>query len=62
MIPPTVGLSRTWSYGLVLYVDAFDNLLFFAAWPIPAACIALPLLRQFDTILNVDALRTVSRP
>ncbi len=66
----TIGLLRTWSYGVVLlmhgvttfaswkqYIDAFDNLLFFAAWPMFAACIALFLLRHHDTLLNVDAMR-----
>lgn len=71
----TIGAFRTWSYGVVLvmhgvttlaswkqYLDAFDNLLFFAAWPMFAACIALFLLRQHDTLLNVDAARAVTRP
>ena len=71
----TIGLFKTWSYGVVLlmhgvttlaswkqYLDAFDNLLFFAAWPMFAACIALFLLRKHDTLLNVDAMRTVERP
>ncbi len=71
----TLGLFKTWSYGIVLlmhgvttlaswkqYLDAFDNLLFFAAWPMFAACIALFLLRKCDTILNADAMRTVARP
>ncbi len=71
----TIGLFKTWSYGIVLlmhgvttlaswkqYLDAFDNLLFFAAWPMFAACIALFLLRKHDTLLNVDAMRTVERP
>ncbi|MBB5746974.1 hypothetical protein [Brevundimonas variabilis] len=71
----TVGLFRTWSYGAVLlmhgvttlaswkqYLDAFDNLLFFAAWPMLAACITLFLLQKYDTILNADAMRTVVRP
>ena len=64
------GLFRTWTYGLVLamhavstlsswqqYLAAFDNLLFFAAWPMLAACIALFLLRDSDTMLSLDALR-----
>lgn len=70
----TIGLLRTWSYGLVLvmhgastlsswkqYLNAFDNLLFFAAWPMLAACIALFLLRNHDTLLNLDAMRTKAR-
>lgn len=60
-----LGIARRWSYGLVLlmhagstlsswrqYVDPFEgaNLLFFAAWPALAACIALYLLREYDTL------------
>jgi len=67
-----LGLLRTWSYGLVTlmhagstlsswkqYLDPFDgaNLLFFAAWPMLAACIALFLLRDHDTLLSVDSRR-----
>jgi hypothetical protein len=64
------GLFRTWTYGLVLamhaistfsswpqYLAAFDNLLFFAAWPMLAACVALFLLRDSDTMLSLDTLR-----
>ncbi|WP_439510082.1 hypothetical protein [Marinimicrobium koreense] len=56
------GLRKRITYGLVLllhgvstlssynqYLDAFNNLLFFAAWPMLAACIALYLLRDLDT-------------
>ncbi|GAB3674875.1 hypothetical protein [Salinisphaera aquimarina] len=57
------GIARTWSYGLVLlihggstlasfgkYLAPFEgpNLLFFAAWPMWAGCIALFLLRDAD--------------
>ena len=31
------------------YLAPFSNLLFFAAWPMLAACFALYLLRDFDT-------------
>ncbi|MDO6687598.1 MULTISPECIES: hypothetical protein [unclassified Agarivorans] len=31
------------------YLDPFNNLLFFAAWPMLAACLALYLLRDYDT-------------
>lgn len=61
------GAFRTVTYGLVLamhavstlssyaqYLDAFNNLLFFAAWPMLAACIALFWLRQHDTLLAWD--------
>ncbi|CAB0150901.1 hypothetical protein PSI9734_01340 [Pseudidiomarina piscicola] len=55
------GLWKTFSYGLILimhgastfssfpqYLDPFNNLLFFAAWPMFAACLALFLLRDYD--------------
>ncbi len=58
-----VGLFKTWTYGAILllhaistfstfglYLDPFDNLLFFAAWPMLAACIALFLMRDWDTL------------
>lgn len=64
------GFMRFWSYGAVFlmhavstlsswgrYMDAFDNLLFFAAWPMLAACYALFVLRHHDTLLSVDAAR-----
>lgn len=58
-----VGYARRFSYGLVLLLHAGStlvawqqylhpsvgsNLLFFAAWPMLAACVALYLLRDFD--------------
>lgn len=65
-----IGLMRTLSYGAILamhaistlaswrqYLDAFENLLFFAAWPMLAACVALFLLRRHDTLLTLDAWR-----
>lgn len=65
------GLFRTFTYGFVLlthlistlaswpgYIEPFDNLLFFAAWPMLAACFALFLLRDRDTLWAADeALR-----
>lgn len=58
------GLWRRWTYGAVLllhafstfvsykqYMAPFDNLLFFAAWPMLAACLALYWLRDWDTLL-----------
>lgn len=61
-----LGLWRFWTYGYVMiahgmstlvslrqYLDPFDNLLFFAAIPMLAACIALFLLRDEDTLLTV---------
>lgn len=57
------GLLKTWTYGAILvfhgvstlsafskYLQPFDNLMFFAAWPILAACVALFLLREYDTL------------
>ena len=65
-----LGAFKTLSYGAVLlmhagstlsswrqYLDGFDNLLFFAAWPMLAACIALFLLRDYDRLLSLDAMR-----
>lgn len=62
------GALKTWTYGLVLlmhtvstlsswrqYMEPFDNLLFFAAWPMLAACLALFLLREQDQLFNMDA-------
>ncbi|MBA6296302.1 hypothetical protein [Colwellia sp. MB02u-9] len=56
------GIKKRLSYGLIFlmhagstlsayaqYMDAFNNLLFFAAWPMLAACAALYLLRDADT-------------
>lgn len=58
------GIYKRFTYGAVLllhgvstlsswrqYLDAFDHLLFFAAWPMLAACFALYLLRDADTLL-----------
>ncbi|GAF59021.1 hypothetical protein JCM18902_1849 [Psychrobacter sp. JCM 18902] len=57
------GLFKTWTYGIILllhaistfstfglYLKPFDNLLFFAAWPMLAACLALFLMRDWDTL------------
>lgn len=64
------GAFRTFTYGFVLaahlvstlaswpgYVEPFDHLLWFAAWPMLAACVALFLLREKDTLWSVDAVR-----
>ncbi|MEX0742706.1 MAG: hypothetical protein WD079_07890, partial [Phycisphaeraceae bacterium] len=69
------GFFKRFSYGLVLlmhgvstfssyqqYINAWDNLLFFAAWPMLAACIALYLLRELDTLWSVDAVRLSRTP
>ena len=58
------GLWKRWTYGAVLvlhgistlssyaqYLTPWDNLLFFAAWPMLAACLALYLLRDHDSLL-----------
>ena len=68
------GAFRRLTYGLILllhtvstlsswaqYLDAFNNLLFFAAWPMLAACFALYLLRDQDTLLSLDAARNAAR-
>ena len=61
-----LGVAKRFTYGAVLalhaistlsayqqYLDPFKNLLFFAAWPMLAACAALYLLRDMDTRLTV---------
>lgn len=63
-----LGLYKTATYGLVLvfhavstlsswqiYLDPFADyhLLFFAAWPMLAACVALFLLREADSMLSL---------
>jgi len=58
------GLAKKYTYGLIFilhggstlssfpqYLDAFNHLLFFAAWPMWGACFALFLLRDADTKL-----------
>jgi len=57
------GMFKKWTYGAILlfhagstfatfslYLQPFDNLLFFAAWPMLAACITLFLMRDWDTL------------
>ena len=60
------GIFKTYTYGAILllhalstfsafgkYMDPFSgNLLFFAAWPMLAACVMLFLFRQEDTLLQ----------
>ena len=61
-----LGLQKRLTYGLVMllhagstlsswaqYLDAFNNLLFFAAWPMFAACIALYLMRDHDQLWSL---------
>ncbi|KPH56765.1 hypothetical protein AMS58_19695 [Pseudoalteromonas porphyrae] len=47
------GASTLSSYGQ--YIDGFNNLLFFAAWPMWAACFALYLLRDEDVKFTVKS-------
>ena len=69
------GIWKKWAYGLVLllhgistvssykqYLNPFEspNLLFFAAWPMLAACFALFLLRDSDVFCTVK-FRSTSR-
>lgn len=64
------GLWKRFSYGLVLiihaistfssfpqYLDPFNHLLFFAAWPMLAACLTLYLLRDDDVMLTLKTRR-----
>lgn len=65
-----LGIAKRWTYGLVLVFHALStlsswkqytvdiNLLFFAAWPMLAACIALYLLRDIDTKFTLSGART----
>ncbi len=69
----TAGAFKTLSYGAVLlmhgvstlsswrqYLDPFDHLLFFAAWPMLAACLGLFLMRDHDRLLALH--RSAARP
>ncbi len=60
------GVLKTYTYGAVLvlhgistlssfkqYLAPFDHLLFFAAWPMLAACFALFVLRDHDRLLSL---------
>ncbi|WP_217359376.1 hypothetical protein [Anabaena sp. UHCC 0204] len=61
------GFQKRWTYLLVLffhsvstfssfrkYFDPFENLLFFAAWPMLAACFTLYYLKDLDTLYTID--------
>lgn len=61
-----LGIAKRLTYGAVLvlhtistlssyrqYADPFANLLFFAAWPMLAACAVLYLLRKEDTLATL---------
>ncbi len=62
------GIKKKFSYGLILVIHAIStlssysqylnpweggNILFFAAWPMLSAIIALYLLREHDTLLTI---------
>ncbi|MDN2662989.1 hypothetical protein [Psychromonas sp. 14N.309.X.WAT.B.A12] len=60
------GIKKRLTYGLIFilhgastlsaynqYMDGFNNLLFFAAWPMWAACFALYLLRDEDVKFTI---------
>lgn len=61
------GLYKKWTYGLVFLLHAvstlsswqqylgFGNLLFFAAWPMLAACWTLFVLREEDTLFTLGS-------
>ena len=64
------GFKKRWTYAIVLalhaastfaafprYLDPWKHLLFFAAWPMLAACIALYLMRDEDTLFALDQHR-----
>ena len=64
------GFMKRWTYGLVLlfhavstlatfgnYLNPWSNLLYFAAWPMLAACFALYYLRDADTLFVLDKKR-----
>lgn len=62
-----VGYQKMLTYGIILllhgistlsslpqFLNPFENLLFFASWPMLAACYALFLLRDLDTRWTVS--------
>ena len=62
-----LGLWKVWTYGFILathtistlsswqqYLDPFNNMLFLAAIPMLAACIALFLLRDHDRMWTLN--------
>ena len=65
-----IGYKKTITYGAVLimhglstlvsfprYLEPFQNLLFFAGWPMLAGCFAVFFLRDLDTLWVVDRSR-----
>jgi hypothetical protein len=70
-----IGAFKTVSYGAILlmhsvstvsswrqYLEPFENLLFFTAWPMLAACVGLFLLRDHDRVLAFDARKARVQP
>ena len=66
-----VGFQKRYTYGAVFlfhaistlssykqYMEPFDHLLFFAAWPMLAACFALYILRDGDSLCVVGKKAT----
>lgn len=66
----TAGLFKKYSYGIVLALHAIStfssfkqylspyegpNILFFAAWPMLAACLVLYLMRERDTFCSLES-------
>tara|TARA_R110002167_G_scaffold272029_3_gene478545 strand:+ start:326 stop:760 length:435 start_codon:yes stop_codon:yes gene_type:complete len=62
------GIWKRWTYGAIFllhaistfssykqYLAPFDHLLFFAAWPMLAACFVLYFLRDWDTLGTVPS-------
>ncbi|MEX2496294.1 MAG: hypothetical protein WD448_09410 [Woeseia sp.] len=62
-----LGIAKRFTYGAVLlfhgistlasfplYLNPMENRMFFAAWPMLAACLALYLLRERDTLWAVS--------
>lgn len=64
------GIAKKWTYGLVLLLHGFStvssykqylrpfeapNILFFAAWPMLAACFALYILRHSDVLWTIKS-------
>ncbi|SMF82748.1 hypothetical protein [Pseudobacteriovorax antillogorgiicola] len=70
-----IGWQKKFTYGAVLVMHSIStlssyakylapyegvNLLFFAAWPMLAACLALYLLRDYDTLFTIDQRKSLA--
>lgn len=66
-----LGFKKRWTYGIVLiihtvstlaafanYLEPFQNLLYFAGWPMLAACFTLYYLRDADTLWTIERMKT----